>query len=133
MKTLLLQISSQNHTDFVEITREVAQKIQAQGWSDGVLQLFVAHTTCGLTINENADPDVLHDLEIRLDDLAPWKHKQDLHGEGNSAAHLKSSLMGTSLTIPVKGGEMTLGTWQGIYLCEFDGPRTRKIYLTFLS
>ncbi|MDX2469376.1 MAG: secondary thiamine-phosphate synthase enzyme YjbQ [SAR324 cluster bacterium] len=133
MNRLLLQISSKKHTDFVEITREVSEAIQDQGWSDGLLHLFVAHTTCGLTINENADPDVLHDLEIRLNDLAPWQHKQDLHGEGNSAAHLKSSMMGVSLSIPVADGQMTLGTWQGIYLCEFDGPRTRKIHLTFLK
>ena len=131
MNTKTIQIASRAHTDFVEITREVAQAVADANCHEGIVTLFTAHTTCGLMINENADPDVLHDLEYRLEELAPWNKSKDRHGEGNSAAHLKSAMMGVSLTIPIQAGQMMLGTWQGIYLCEFDGPRTRKVHLTF--
>ena len=129
----LLQIQSRGHQDFTEITAQVKEQIAQADWREGVVHLFVQHTTCGLTINENADPDVTHDLAHRLDELAPWEHSKDRHAEGNSAAHLKSSFMGVSLSIPLIEGRLQLGTWQGIYLAEFDGPRTRKILLQLLK
>lgn len=114
----------------VSITSEVSRLVKETGLKDGIMHVFVLHTTCGLTINENADPDVVHDLLYRLETLAPWKTGKDRHMEGNSAAHLKSSLLGSSVSVPVRSGRLVLGTWQGIFFCEFDGPRTRTVYCT---
>lgn len=132
MATSQITIKTHSHQELISITRLVDKELQTMGVQNGVLHLFVQHTTCGLTINENADPDVVHDLMIRLDKLAPWNVSTDRHMEGNSAAHLKSTLLGTSVTIPVVNGSMQLGTWQGIFFGEFDGPRTRKVFLTML-
>ena len=99
----------------------------------GLLHLFLQHTSAALTVNENADPDVQHDLLAKLDALVPQHESYYRHAEGNSAAHLKSSLMGFSITVPVRNGRLHLGTWQGIYLCEFDGPRTRRVVVTFVE
>ncbi|MBI1865032.1 MAG: YjbQ family protein [Nitrospirae bacterium] len=92
--------------------------------------MFVLHTTCGLLINENADPDVARDILRRLEELVPWENLRDRHAEGNTAAHVRSSLVGSSLTIPVQGGSLVLGAWQGVFLAEFDGPRTRQVVVT---
>lgn len=127
-----ISIRTHSHSCLVSISRDIQNYIGEAGTQNGLINLFVLHTTCGLTINENADPDVVHDLLYRLDKLAPWDMATDRHAEGNSAAHLKSSLLGSSLTIPVKNGKMVLGTWQGIFLGEFDGPRTRSICITTL-
>ena len=129
----ILKISSPTHQALVPITREVNNALAELGLSDGVLHLFVRHTTCGLMINENADPDVATDLIRRLEKLVPWNDPEDRHMEGNTAAHLRASMMGTSLTIPVVKRKLDLGTWQGVYLAEFDGPRTRHIHLTALT
>lgn len=126
-------IRTRSHQDLIPITEVVKTHLKNFNIQDGLLNLFVLHTTCGLTINENADPDVVHDLLQRLDRLAPWQDGNDRHREGNSAAHLKSSLLGSSLSIPIHNGRPVLGTWQGIYLGEFDGPRTRSIQMTVLS
>ncbi|MDT8445909.1 MAG: secondary thiamine-phosphate synthase enzyme YjbQ [bacterium] len=128
-----LQVLTREHSGFTEITAEVNRILREKRWTQGLVHLFVMHTTCGLTINENADPDVLKDLNGRLEESFPWSRGADLHGEGNSAAHLKSSLFGPSLSIPVHQNGLVLGRWQGVYLCEFDGPRTRQVYLTFLN
>lgn len=114
----------------VEITGEVASVILRLGMQAGVIHVFTRHTTCALFINENADPDVVHDLLRRLDKLVPWHDPSDRHAEGNTAAHLRSILIGSSVTIPVQDGQMQLGTWQGIFLAEFDGPRRRQVMLT---
>lgn len=98
------------------------------GLRDGVVTVFIPHTTCGVTINENADPDVVTDMLAALERMVPWQANYR-HGEGNSAAHLKASLMGFSAQVLVAGGRLQLGTWQGIYLCEFDGPRTREVWV----
>jgi secondary thiamine-phosphate synthase enzyme len=127
-----ISIKTPSHSCLVSISQDVQNYIVQAGIQNGLINLFVLHTTCGLTINENADPDVIHDLLYRLDKQAPWDLAADRHAEGNSAAHLKSSLLGSSLTIPVKSGRMVLGTWQGIFLGEFDGPRTRSICITTL-
>lgn len=126
-------VLTKSHTSLISITREVEKQIQKSKVSTGVAHIFVMHTTCGLTVNENADPDVVDDLLKRLDNLAPWNLNTDRHGEGNSAAHLKSSLLGCSLSIPIHQGSPVLGTWQGIFLGEFDGPRTRTIHMTIIT
>jgi secondary thiamine-phosphate synthase enzyme len=117
----------------ISITSDLSRLVREMGLINGVLHVFVLHTTCGLTINENADPDVVHDLLHRLDSLAPWKHSKDRHMEGNSAAHLKSSLLGSSVAIPVLNGNLLLGTWQGVFFAEFDGPRTRSVHCSAIS
>ena len=99
------------------------------GLCDGVVTVFIPHTTCGVTINENADPDVVIDMLAALERMVPWEAGYR-HGEGNSAAHVKASLMGFSVQVPVADGRLQLGTWQGIYLCEFDGPRVREVRIT---
>lgn len=116
--------------EFIELTDRVRTAVETARMSEGFVLLFVPHTTAGLTIHENADPDVLFDLTRRLERLAPH-HADDRHAEGNSDAHLKSSLVGCSLTVPISGSRPDLGTWQGIFFCEFDGPRTRtvRVYL----
>ena len=110
----------------IDITREVEQRLPN---GDGVCVLFVQHTTCGLTVNENADPAVQTDMRGFLQRLIPQYEPYFKHGERNSDAHIKSSLVGSSVTVPFENGKLALGRWQGIYLCEFDGPRERKIVL----
>ncbi|MHC5054708.1 MAG: secondary thiamine-phosphate synthase enzyme YjbQ [Planctomycetota bacterium] len=119
-------VRTRSRTQLVDVTREVAEAVAASGPERGAALVQVPHTTAGVTINENADPDVCADLEGALDRLVPWDGPYR-HSEGNSAAHVKSTLVGSSVTVPVEEGRLVLGTWQGIYLCEFDGPRTRKV------
>ena len=113
---------------FVDITARVRQIVRESGIEEGLCVVYCPHTTAAITINENADPDVVRDLKLALADTFPDRREFKL-AEGNSAAHLKSSVIGASETIPVTGGAMALGTWQGIYFCEFDGPRHRKVYV----
>lgn len=110
---------------FYDITGKVAQAVSESGVQEGFAIVHSPHTTAGITINENADPDVLHDLALGLDKAFPDR-PEFRHGEGNSAAHLKTSCVGCGQTVIVKGGRLLLGTWQGIYFCEFDGPRQRR-------
>jgi len=117
----------------VDITGRVRQALEAAGISEGLVTVYVPHTTAGVTINENADPDVVHDILAALDQAVPWRQGFYHHGEGNSAAHVKSSIVGCSTAIPVAAGRMTLGTWQGVYFCEFDGPRTRRCIVTVIG
>ncbi|SRR5450759_3799370 len=126
MQSFNVKTSARN--DFKDITREVMQAVAATGVSEGICVVYVPHTTAGVTINENADPAVRVDIEGALDRIIPWNGPYK-HSEGNSAAHVKASLMGFSATIPVRGGMLVLGTWQGIYFCEFDGPRTRTVHV----
>ena len=121
-----ISVKTSSRTDFVDITAEIRSVLEASGVRDGAVDVFVPHTTAGVTINENADPDVLRDMETILDRIVPWTGGYR-HAEGNSAAHVKTSLMGSSLRIPVANGRLSLGTWQGVYLCEFDGPRSRRV------
>jgi secondary thiamine-phosphate synthase enzyme len=130
MQTISIRTSSRS--DLKNITGEVAAVVSATGVSQGVCEVFVAHTTAGVTINENADPAVRDDIETALDRMVPWNGPYR-HSEGNSAAHLKATLVGSSVTIPVSEGHLALGTWQGIFFCEFDGPRTRHVYVQVLS
>jgi len=124
-----LIVKTGQHTEFVEITGEVQRVVDKSGVKEGVCVCFVPHTTAGITINENADPDVVADMIYALEKAVPWKDAHYQHGEGNTAAHVKSSMMGHSVQIFVRSGKLQFGTWQGIYLCEFDGPRTRKVWV----
>ncbi|MDU0457862.1 MAG: secondary thiamine-phosphate synthase enzyme YjbQ [Geobacteraceae bacterium] len=130
METIELNVSTDRRTRFVPITGQVAAFVTRNQWRDGVLTLFVPHTTAAVTINENADPDVASDMEAFSDQLIP-QSRHFRHAEGNSDAHIKASFYGSSLQVIVKNGRLWLGTWQGIYFCEFDGPRERKLYLAF--
>ncbi len=110
---------------FTNVTEEVARAIAKSGVDEGLCLVYCPHTTAGLTINENADPDVVHDMLLGLDRAFPDR-AEFRHGEGNSSAHLKASCVGSSVTVIVRGGKPVLGTWQGIWFCEFDGPRDRR-------
>lgn len=123
-----IPIRTQGRSQFVDITRQVQAAAEELGVREGTLTVFVPHTTAGITINEHADPDVVRDLQGVLDRLVPW-HGDYAHDEGNSAAHVKASLMGSSVRVLVSGGRLRLGTWQGIFLCEFDGPREREVWV----
>ena len=111
----------------------VARAVSESGISSGLACVYVPHTTAGVTINENADPDVVHDILAALDEAVPWRQGFYRHGEGNSAAHVKSSMMGCQTVIPIAAGQLTLGTWQGVYFAEFDGPRTRRVIVTVVG
>ena len=120
-------IETPDRSAMIDITRRVARSIAQSGLANGHVTVYVPHTTAGVTINENADADVVHDMLAALDVAVPWEQEFYRHGEGNSAAHVKSSMVGCSTVVPVVDGRMTLGTWQGVYFCEFDGPRTRRV------
>ena len=124
-----LKIRSRQREELVEFTDEVRRKLKESGAREGVCVLFVRHTTAGLTVNENADPDVASDMLHALRTLLPQHGMGFRHGEQNSDAHIKATLVGPSLTIPFADGELLLGRWQGIFLCEFDGPRERQVIL----
>jgi secondary thiamine-phosphate synthase enzyme len=118
--------------DFYDITQQVRQAIADSGITDGIAVVYCPHTTAGITINENADPDVVRDMIFALGKTYPDR-SEFLHGEGNSAAHLKASAVGSSVTIIVDSGRPVLGTWQGVYFCEFDPPRNRKFYVKVIE
>ncbi|NLT91949.1 MAG: YjbQ family protein [Actinobacteria bacterium] len=123
------EVRTRERVCFVDISRDVADLVRGAG--DGAVVVFVPHTTAGVTINEDADPSVRADLEMALDRIVPG----DLpfrHAEGNSDAHTKAGLMGSSVTVPVVDGDLQLGTWQGIYFAEFDGPRRRRVLVSYL-
>ena len=113
----------------VEITAQVRTVVEAMGILRGRVVVYVPHTTAGITINENADPDVVHDMLEQLERMVPWDQPFYQHSEGNSAAHVKASMMGSSVTVLVTRRQLVLGRWQGIWFCEFDGPRTRQVHI----
>ena len=121
-------VKTSSRTDFLNIDRPVAEAVLAAGLTDGVVTVFIPHTTAGVTINENADPDVLADMEQVFDRMVPWNNGYR-HAEGNTAAHVKASMMGSSVQVFVENGQLQLGTWQSLFLCEFDGPRTRQVWV----
>lgn len=126
-------VKSSKREEMIEITGEIQRAIAEDDREEGAAILFVRHTTCGLTINENADPDVKSDILGLLRRLVPKDEPNFRHFEHNSDAHIKASLVGASVTIPFSGGRLLLGKWQGIYLCEFDGPREREVVVRFLA
>jgi len=123
-----LEIQTQERTAFVDITARVQAAVAELGVQTGAITVFVPHTTAGITINENADPDVVTDIKAVLEKIIPWNDHYR-HSEGNSAAHAKAGLMGSSVRVLVENGRLQLGTWQAIYFCEFDGPRTRLAWI----
>ena len=124
-----IELNTNKNTEFVDITTQVQKKISQLEVSDGICVVFVPHTTAGITINENADPDVVKDILMMLDKKIPAGDSGYRHSEGNSAAHIKASLIGSSVSVIIENGKLQLGTWQGIYFCEFDGPRKREIWI----
>jgi len=123
-----IEVRTPSHACLVDVTATVAKVVSASGIRQGICCVYVPHTTAGITINENADPAVRTDIVRALDKVVPWDGAYD-HEEGNTAAHVKASLMGSSQSIFIDAGRLRLGTWQGIYLAEFDGPRSRRIWI----
>ncbi|EZH68110.1 secondary thiamine-phosphate synthase enzyme YjbQ [Geomicrobium sediminis] len=129
-----ITIHSRTHSEMIDITSQIEQYITQNNYNHGIVYVSNLHTTAGITINENADPDVKTDFLRRLDEVYPWEHPEDLHAEGNTAAHLKASTVGATQAILVEDGKLVLGTWQGVYFCEFDGPRnSRRVALSFVQ
>lgn len=126
MKTVQFTLQTSGRSQLIDITSRVREAVTASGIREGLCTIFIPHTTAAVTINENADPDVVRDFLYELDKIVPWQDGYR-HVEGNSAAHLKSSLIGVSEQVLIENGRLMLGTWQGIYFCEFDGPRTRRV------
>lgn len=130
MQTAELTLKTVRRTQFLAIGGQIAELVKRSGWREGVLTVFVPHTTAGVTINENADPDVVRDMEWFCDELVP-QSPHFRHSEGNSDSHVKAGIFGSSVQVIIRQGRPWLGTWQGIFFCEFDGPRSRKLYLAF--
>jgi secondary thiamine-phosphate synthase enzyme len=125
-------LKTNTRDQMIEITQQVEEFIRENNLREGSAIVYCPHTTAGITINENADPDVKSDMIRRFDEVYPWHHEQDRHMEGNTAAHMKASTVGASQYVIIANGQLLLGTWQGIYFCEFDGPRTRTFYVKIL-
>jgi secondary thiamine-phosphate synthase enzyme len=128
--TFTIKVRSRDREQMVEFTDEVRRRLKESGAREGVCTLFVQHTTAGLTVNENADPDVPRDMLHCLRTLVPQHGMDFRHSEENSDAHIKATLVGSSVTIPFSDGDLLLGRWQGIFLCEFDGGRERQVIMT---
>lgn len=126
---ITLEISTSKRDELRDITREVTSIVSRSGVREGLAVIYCPHTTAGIAINENADPDVRHDVLMRLDEVYPWEHPKYRHAEGNTASHLKSITAGPTQTVIIHEGRLLLGRWQGIYFCEFDGPRSRQYHV----
>ena len=124
-----LSVASHSRTELIDITGAINKIVNKSGLDEGACVVYVPHTTAAITVNENADPSVITDIIHTLDKIVPWADPAYKHMEGNSAAHVKSSLFGCSRTLIIKDGQLLLGTWQGVFFCEFDGPRTRKVFV----
>lgn len=123
---MTFQVKTRSRSDAIDITGSVRDAVRSSGVKDGICIVYVPHTTAGVTVNEGADPNVMRDILDVLDRLVPWQGSYK-HMEGNSAAHVKTTIIGSSIHVIIEKGELILGTWQRIFLCEFDGPRTRKV------
>lgn len=121
-----ISLKTRERSQCIDITAQISRIVKSSGIREGICMISVPHTTAGVTINENADPSVVRDLLMELSRIVPFDDGYS-HIEGNSAAHIKTSLVGSSVNLPVSGGSLVLGTWQGIYFCEFDGPRNRYV------
>ncbi|RMH80352.1 MAG: YjbQ family protein [Acidobacteria bacterium] len=128
----VIRIRNTKHTSFVNITSQVREVVKNSGVKSGLCLVYVPHTTACVFINEGADPDVIRDIAYSLEKLIPWKDNY-AHSEGNSAAHIRSSLIGNSRVIPIEDGDLMLGTWEAIFLAEFDGPRERKVIVKVIK
>ncbi len=127
-----VDVYTEKRTHFIDITDQIKEILEESKVIEGICHIYVPHTTAGIFINENADPDVKWDIENTLEKLIPWENNYQ-HVEGNAAAHIKSVLVGSSVSIPVSRGRLLLGTWQGIFFAEFDGPRTRKVIVKIIE
>jgi secondary thiamine-phosphate synthase enzyme len=127
-----IHLQSKRRDEMIDITSQIEELVAKGNIKDGLVVVYSSHTTGGITINENADPDVQKDILRRLNEIYPWDIPEDRHFEGNSAAHLKASTVGSSQTVIIQDGKLLLGCWQGIYFCEFDGPRSRTCYVKIL-
>lgn len=130
---LRLSFKTRSRSQMLEITSDLQGHVAQSGVTEGVAVVYIPHTTAGVTVQENADPDVQHDLLAKLDRLFPKSEDFYRHAEGNSDSHLKTVLTGTSATLIIDNGQLVLGRWQGVYLCEFDGPRTREVMLRVVN
>ena len=126
-----ISVKTDRKDDFINITTRVKKIIVSEQFENGMCNIYIPHTTAGVTVNEAADPDVVRDVLYKLNSLVPWNENYH-HLEGNSAAHIKTLLTGSSLSIPVLDGKLLLGTWQGIYFCEYDGPRNRSAVISLM-
>lgn len=129
---MILSVKTSARTELIDITSQIAEQVKKSGVSDGLCMLYVPHTTGAVTINESADPSVRGDILMILNQIVPWEANYK-HLEGNSPAHVKATLVGASELLAVENGALVLGTWQGIFFCEFDGPRTRNIHVRILD
>ncbi len=127
-----IPLVTSSHAEFMDVTQEVSRVLEQRGVKEGICHVYTPHTTTAVTINENADPSVRKDILHELNRMVPWNGHYS-HPEGNAAAHIKSALVGSSVSIPVSGGKLVLGTWQGIYFCEFDGPRRREVFVQIIK
>jgi secondary thiamine-phosphate synthase enzyme len=126
-------VQTRQRNEFVDVTPQVRQALKRRGLKEGIGVVYCPHTTAAITINENADPDVVHDMLLWLERAVPHVQPGFRHGEGNSDSHIKASLVGSSATVIVDRGELVLGRWQGVFLCEFDGPRTRTVHVRWVG
>ena len=131
--THALNVRTTGHSEMIDITDRIENAVSASGVAEGVAIVYIPHTTAGVTVNENADPDVVRDMLEALASAVPWKQGFYRHGEGNSAAHVKSSIVGCTQTLLVSNGRLALGTWQAVFLCEFDGPRNRNVIVRVMG
>ncbi|NWG03277.1 MAG: YjbQ family protein [Syntrophaceae bacterium] len=128
----VFSLKTSAQTEFIDITHSIQEIIKKMGVEDGICTIFIPHTTAAITINENADPSVVRDILMELNKIVPFKNSYH-HREGNSPAHIKASLLGCSQAVLIESGKLVLGTWQGIFFCEFDGPRHRKVHVNVIS
>ncbi len=133
MKTIKKSIITNKRTEFLDITHDIQKEINDSKINSGIVVIFTPHTTAGITINENADPDVKIDIDYKINKLIPKDEPNYLHAEGNSDSHIKSSLFSSSLSLIIEDSKLILGVWQAIYFCEFDGPRNRKYHIKIIS
>ncbi|MFM7148465.1 MAG: secondary thiamine-phosphate synthase enzyme YjbQ [Gemmataceae bacterium] len=131
METITVQ--SQHRKQMIDITSAVRSSLQQSPLKEGIGVIYCPHTTAGITINENCDPDVVHDMLLCLERMIPMRQQGFRHGEGNSDSHIQTAMIGPSVAVIVTEGKIVLGTWQGIFLCEFDGPRTRKVHIQWVG
>jgi secondary thiamine-phosphate synthase enzyme len=129
---MILSVKTKSRTELIDITAQIAEQVKQSGAREGLCMLYVPHTTGAVTINESADPSVRGDIQMVLNQIVPWEANYK-HLEGNSPAHVKATLVGASELVAIENGALVLGTWQGIFFCEFDGPRTRKIHVRILE
>lgn len=129
---MILNVKTGSKTELIDITSQVRDAVSSAGVREGICMIYVPHTTAAVTINESADPSVKRDILMVLNQVVPW-NADYRHAEGNSPAHLKSTLVGASELVAVEDGKLVLGTWQGIFFCEFDGPRSRKVHVRFVK